>query len=207
MPAALATGSPDRADQVTMRTIGVLAGIMGFVLAVGQLTLAARYLWSAEIELTLLADRALPVQPGAGVRTADIETVSLTVDALTGTPRALFAAGAVLLALTALAVAGAMTGLLFAAASGRPFRPRLYRFSLIAGLLLVVGPLASTAVSGLASMMAADELNSAVDDIILPGFGVSSWGMTIPIIGLAVIALGYLLQRMEGLQRDTEGLV
>lgn len=207
MTSALTAESVPRADRITMRIIGVLAAIMGLALAAGQFTRAAHCLWGDEVGLTLLADQAVPVRPGTGVRTAEIETVSLTVDALAMPTRALFAVGAVLLALTALAVAGAVTGLLLAAASGRPFRPRLYRFSLVAGLLLVVGPLTATAITGFASMMAADELNDAVDGILLPGFEVSSWGMTIPVIGLAVIALGYLFRRMEGLQHETDGLV
>lgn len=207
MSETLPAASVDRADRITMRIIGVLSAVMGLALAAGQITFAARYLWADRIGLVLLADHELSVRPGEGVVSAAVNTVAVTADSLSTPTRALFAVSAALLALTALAVAAAVTGLLFAAASGRPFRPRLYRFSLIAGLLLVVGPLTSTAAAGLASMMAADELNDAVGGILVPGFEVSSWGMTIPIIGLAVIALGYLFRRMEGMQRDTEGLV
>ena len=77
----------------------------------------------------------------------------------------------------------------------------------MAGIVLVVGPLLVTALTGFAPMQTAVELNDAVNGILVPGFAVSSWGLTIPFVGLGVIALAYLLRRMEGLQRDTAGLV
>lgn len=198
---------PGRADRITMRAIAGLAGAMALALAAGQATIAATYTWADSVTLSLLAEESLEVVPGAGVTSASIDSVLLTTDALAPGTRALFAVAAVLLGLTALAVGVALAWLLVAAASGRPFRPALYRFSLVAGLALVLGPLLATALSGLASMQAAFDLDDAVGGILLPGFGVTSWGLTIPIVGLAVIALAYLLRRMEGLQRDTEGLV
>lgn len=198
---------PVRADRVTMRVIGGLVVAMALALAAGQATIAATFVWADEVTLPLLADQPLPIEPGEGVTAATVETVTLTTDALAAGTRALFAAGACLLGITALVVGVALTLLLFATASGRLFRPALYRFSLVAGFAIVLGPLLSTALSGFASMQAAVELNPAVGGILLVGFGVSSWGMTIPIVGLGVIALAYLLRRMEGLQRDTAGLV
>ena len=198
---------PVRADRITMRVIGGLVVAMALALAAGQATIAATFVWADEVTLPLLADQPLPIEPGEGVTAATVETVTLTTDALAAGTRALFAAGACLLGITALVVGVALTLLLFATASGRLFRPALYRFSLVAGFAIVLGPLLSTALSGFASMQAAVELNPAVGGILLVGFGVSSWGMTIPIVGLGVIALAYLLRRMEGLQRDTAGLV
>ncbi|MDW4573652.1 hypothetical protein R8Z57_12800 [Microbacterium sp. M3] len=198
---------PGRADRVTMRVIAGLAGAMALALAAGQATIAATCAWADSVTLSLLAEESLEVVPGAGVTSASIDSVRLTTDALAPGTRALFAVAAVLLGVTALAVGVALAWLLVATASGRPFRPALYRFSLVAGLALVLGPLLATALSGLASMQAAFDLDDAVGGILLPGFGVTSWGLTIPIVGLAVIALAYLLRRMEGLQRDTEGLV
>jgi hypothetical protein len=149
----------------------------------------------------------LPVEPDQGVTAAAVETVRLTTDALAASTRALLAGGAALLGLTALIVGCALALLMFATASGRPFRPALYRFSLVAGLALVLGPLLATALTGFASMQAAFALDDSVGGILFPGFAVSSWGFAIPIVGLGVIALAYLLRRMEGLQRDTAGLV
>ncbi|HEY9306700.1 MAG TPA: hypothetical protein VIP82_02750 [Microbacterium sp.] len=198
---------PDRADRITMRVIGGLAAAMAVALAAGQVIVAATYAWADSVSLSLLADQSLPVEPGEGVVSASVEAVMLTTDALPAGTRALFATGAVLLGVTALIVGLALAWLMVAASTGRPFRRALYRFSLAAGLVLVLGPLLATALTGLASMQAAFDLDDAVDGILVPGFALSSWGLTIPIVGLAVIALAYLLRRMEGLQRDTEGLV
>ncbi|MGU3646476.1 hypothetical protein ACLBXX_16045 [Microbacterium sp. C23T] len=198
---------PHRADRVTMRVIGGLAVAMAVALGTGQATIAATFVWADTVTVSLLADQTVPVEPGGGVSEAAVETVALTTDALATGTRALFAGGAVLLGVTALIVGSALALLLFATASGRPFRPALYRFSLVAGLVLVLGPLLATALTGFASMQAAFELNDAVDGILVPGFALSSWGLTIPVVGLGVIALAYLLRRMEGLQRDTAGLV
>jgi hypothetical protein len=198
---------PVRADRVTMRVIGGLVVAMAIALAAGQATIAATFAWADAVTLSLLADQALPVEPEEGVSAAAVDTVTLTTDALATGTRALFASGAVLLGVTALIVGSALALLLFATASGRPFRPALYRFSLVAGLALVLGPLLATALTGFASMQAAFELNDAVNGILVPGFALSSWGLTIPVVGLGVIALAYLLRRMEGLQRDTAGLV
>ena len=56
-------------------------------------------------------------------------------------------------------------------------------------------------------MQAAFDLGEAVGGVLVPAFAVSSWGLAIPIVGLGVIALAYLLRRMESLQRDMELLV
>jgi hypothetical protein len=199
--------APHRADRITMRVIGGLVVAMAVALAAGQLVVAAHYLWSESVDLSLLADSPLDVAPGEGVQSASVDSVVLRTDALSGSVRALFAGSAVLLGITALIVGFALAWLVFAAASGRPFRTTLSRFSLAAGFGLVLGPLLATALSGFASMQSAVALNDAVGGILLVGFGVTSWGFTIPIIGLGVIALGYLLQRMSRLQRETEGLV
>jgi len=198
---------PHRADRITMRVIGALVALMAVALAAGQLSIAANYAWAESLTLSLLADAPLPVTARHGVLAASTETVSVVTDALTTGPRALFAGSAVLLAVTALIVGLALAWLVFATAGGRPFRTALYRFSLGAGVALVLGPLLATALSGFASMQAAVELNDAVGGILLVGFGVSSWGFTIPVVGLGVVALAYLLRRMEALQRDTELLV
>ncbi|KRA24960.1 hypothetical protein ASD65_11360 [Microbacterium sp. Root61] len=198
---------PDRADRIAMRVIAALTAIMAVALAAGQITAAATFVWADSVTLSLLADEALAVEPDRGLVAAGIETVTVTADALSGGARAVFAGGAVLLAVTALIVGFALAWLLVAASGGRPFRPALYRFSLIAGFALVVGPLTATALTGFGSMQAAFELNDAVGGILMPGFGITSWGMTIPIIGLGVIGLAYLFRRMERLQRDTDLLV
>ncbi|WP_341994588.1 hypothetical protein MRBLWH7_002311 [Microbacterium sp. LWH7-1.2] len=198
---------PDRADRITMRVIGGLVVAMALALGAGQATIAATYAWADVVTLSLLADHPLPVAPDQGVTAAAVETVRLTTDALAAGTRALLAGGAALLGLTALIVGCALALLMFATASGRPFRPALYRFSLVAGLALVLGPLLATALTGFASMQAAFALDDSVGGILFPGFAVSSWGFAIPIVGLGVIALAYLLRRMEGLQRDTAGLV
>ncbi|MGN6219661.1 MAG: hypothetical protein ACTHNQ_09155 [Microbacterium sp.] len=204
----LAVGTaPARADRVTMRVIGGLVIAMAVALAAGQTIAAAHYAWAASVDLSLLADAPVPVEPGRGVEAAAVESVTLATDSLSAGARALFAGSALVLGLTALIVGFALAWLVFAAASGRPFRAAVYRFSLAAGLALVLGPLLATALSGFASMQAAVELNGAVDGILLVGFGVTSWGLTIPIVGLGVIALAYLLRRMESLHRETELLV
>lgn len=198
---------PSRADRITMRVIGGLVVAMALALAVGQAVLAANFIWAESVTLSLLADAPLPAAAGEGVSVASIETVRITTDALTGVPRGLFASAAVLLGITALIVGLALAWLVLAAASGRPFGPALFRFSLVAGLTLVLGPLLATALSGFASMQAAIELGDAVDGILLVGFGVTSWGFAIPIVGLGVVALAFLFRRMEALQRDMAGLV
>ncbi|MEZ3161891.1 hypothetical protein AB1K54_15355 [Microbacterium sp. BWT-B31] len=196
-----------RADRVTMRVIGALAAAMACALAAGQLIAAATYAWADSVTLSLLAEQQLPVEPGLGVTTASVDTVSVTTSALSTGARWSLAGGGLLLAATALLVGLAVVWLMLAAASGRPFRSPLFRVTLIAAFALVLGPLLATALSGFGAMQAAFELNDAVGGILVPGFGVSPWGLTIPVVSLGLIALAYLFQRMQRLQRDTEGLV
>ncbi len=200
-------GEIDRGDRITMRVIGVIAALLGLALAAGQFTVAATYLWSPRVAVTLLADRDLPVTPGDGVVAAGVETVTVQTDHLAASARIMLAGGSVVLGITAVLVGAALAWLLIATAGGRTFRPTLRRFSTIAGCALLFGPMLGTSLSGFGQLEAALELNPAVDDILIAGFEFSAWGIALPIVGLGVICLGYLFQRIERLERDTEGLV
>ncbi|MFB7891575.1 hypothetical protein ACFC1I_05190 [Microbacterium sp. NPDC056044] len=185
----------------------MLTAAMALVLAAGQLTAAAAYLWAPTLTLSLLADTDLTFDPGHGVTAAGVETTAITTAALSAGARIAYASGGVVLAATAVLVGLALTWLMWAASTGRPFRPALHRVTLAAAFALVLGPLLATASSGFGAMQAAFELNAAMGGILVPGFGVSSWGVTIPIVGLGLIVLAHLFRRMQRLQRETELLV
>lgn len=197
----------DRGDRITLRVVGIVAALLALALAAGQFIAAANMLSSPVVSLNLLAQRDLPVSGDSGVVGMGVDTVIVRTGELAASARGLFAGGSVLLGITAILVGAALAWLLLATAAGRPFRPALRRFSTIAGVALLIGPLLGTSLTGFGSMEAAFELNPAVDDILIPGFELSAWGIALPIVGLGVICLGTLFQRMERLERDTEGLV
>ena len=197
---------PGRVDRGTIRTIAVLAALMALVLCAGQLARAFAVLFSPDITLTLLAEAPLPITPDAGVTAASVESASVTAD-FAQSARLLMAAGNVAFAVTALIVGAAAAWLLWAIASGMRFPVTLYRFTLAAGFALALGPLLGTAAPGFGSMEAAHTPNAALGGILLVGFGIDGWGFTIPLVGFAVLALGYVFQAMRRMQRDTEGLV
>ncbi|MGU3357624.1 hypothetical protein ACLBWJ_10265 [Microbacterium sp. M4A5_1d] len=207
MPPTTSMYDMPRGDRWATRTMAVLAGLMGVALAAGQIRAAVTYAWSPDVTLTLLAQQELPVVAGRGVATANITSVALQASELASSTRALFAAGSIALGITAVLVAAALSWFLLSISAERPLRPALRRFCTIAGCALLLGPAVSTSLAGFASMEAAFQFGPAFDDLLLPGFSASTWGMALPIVGVSVICLGFLLRRMERLERDTEGLV
>lgn len=197
--------APHRADRVTMRVIGVLVGILALALTAQSFISAGVYLWSPQVTVALLADASTPAT--APVTSATFDSVLVTTQALSGGARACFAAGSALLGATALVVGGALAWLMFSAASGLPFRPRIYSFTLAAAFALVLGPLLASALTGFGSMQAAVELDAFVPDVLVPGWTVSSWGFAIPLVGLGLIVLAYVFRYMQRLQHETKGLV
>lgn len=198
---------PPRTDRVTMRIIALLTLTMAVALAAGQVVAAARYLWASSLSLSLLTEASVPFTPGLGVSAAVVETALVTTDSLSPGARWFFACSSILLAFTALTVGFALSWLVFAASTGRPFRTALYRSTLVAAFALVLGPLLASASGGFASMQAAFDLEEAMDGALIPGWTMSGWGFAIPIVGLGLIALAYLFRRMQTLQRDMDGLV
>jgi hypothetical protein len=140
------------------------------------------------------------------VTAASVESASVTAD-FAQSARLLFAAGNLAFAVTALVVGAAAAWMLWAIASGMRFPVTLYRFTLAAGFALVLGPLLGTTAQGFGSMEAAHTTNDALGGILLVGFGVDGWWFAVPLVGFAVLALGYVFQAMRRMQRDTEGLV
>ncbi len=196
---------PHRSDRVTMRVIGGLVIILTLALAAQSFIAAGIYLWAPQVTVGLLADGSTPAS--GPVSSAVFDTVYVTTTALSVAARACFAAGSALLGLTALAVGGALAWLMFAAASGSPFRSGLYRFTLAAGFALFLGPLLATSITGFGSMQAAVELEASVPGVLLPGWTVSSWGFAIPIVGLGLLVLAFVFRRMQRLEHETRGLV
>lgn len=196
---------PARADRITIRVIAALTALLGVALAAGQVSRAVWMLTSPEVTVRLLTDQAVPTVRDTAV-TASIDTISVTTDLVTSS-RVLFAVGAVVLALTALVVALAVTWLLWSVASGMPFPLALWRVTVAAGFALTLGPLIAAAADGFGTMEAASSVNEALGGILLVGWGIDEWGFAIPLVGLAVLALGYIFQAVHRMQRDTEGLV
>lgn len=198
---------PDRADRGTIRTIAIGAALMGAALGAGQVARALTVLLAPEVTLTLLTDDApLAVSPNAGVSAAAVASASVTAD-FAQSVRVLFTLGHLAFGATAILVGAAAAWLLWSIASGLRFPSSLHRLTLAAGFALVLGPLLGTAAQGFGAMEAAHTTGDALGGILFVGFGVDGWGFAIPIVGVAVLALGYVFQAMRRLQRDTEGLV
>lgn len=197
--------APHRSDRVTMRVIGILVVLLTLALAAQSFLLAGTYLWSPTVTLSLLADASTPAS--GPVTSATFDTVVVTTQEISAGARACFAAGSALLGVTALIVGGALAWLMFSAASGLPFRSRMYSFTLAAAFALVLGPLLASALTGFGSMQAAVELDSFVPDVLVPGWTVSSWGFAIPLVGLGLVVLAYVFRYMQRLQQETKGLV
>lgn len=155
----------------------------------------------------LLTDAEVPHSAsaaGAGIESATFETAWVLATGLGDATRGLVAAGIGFGALTAATTAGAIVYFFLLLMWKRPFHRSLLVATQIAGGALLVGSVLSGGLGGLGRMMAASELNPISGDVFLVGF---SFEPGVLLAGVAVLALSFVFDRGQRLQRDTEGLV
>lgn len=198
-----ATDAPDRADRIAILSIlaiGVFSG--AFIAATGLINAVFRVIAPERYPVQLLAD--VPLDAGAGIVTAHGDSILVTSDTLS--------AGAVWLLATGDAVAALMIGtvtasfgyVLWRVAQRRPFHRTVQVAVLITGCAVAFGSLISQGLGGLGQMMAADEVNPAINGVALVGFEFAPLPI---IVGFGILALAYVFRAGAGLQRDTDGLV
>ena len=197
------TEAMHRADRALVRVMSVVAGLIAIgslVIGVGQ---ALFQLDDDDAAVSLLVQSTLEVESPAVISAvAD----SATVLARLGDTRWLFAAGALLGALTTALIAGAIAVALHRIAAGQPFHRIMTVAAVTCGAALTIGGLLTTAVGGFAQMVAADQLNGGPDGggpfVVGFVFEPGPW-----LAGFAILALTAVFHSGARLQRDTEGLV
>ena len=204
---------PSRADRIALLVLAFIAAAGSLVGALVHFALGTTRLAPGETHVEVLTSMELPHAgtPGAGdepgIISAGFDTARIVATGLSDATRLVLGAGTIITALTILVVGGAIAWLLALAASGKPFRRSLRVSTRAAGTALTFGPLLALGLTGLGQMWAADELRHLADDVLVPGFSVPLLAFAIPVVGLAVLALSYVFDVGERLQRDTEGLV
>jgi len=201
-----------RADRITIRVLGVLTVVVTAASTAGSVFAGFRSLAAGETVIHLLTrmevpNDGTPAPDGPGIVSAGFESALVTATGLSDGVRALLATSMIIDTLTIAAVGGAIAWFLLMFAGRRPFQRSLFRTTLVAGFALTLGPLLATALSGFARMQAAVELNPVAHDVFEIGFEIPALGATVPLLGLAVLALAFVFRAGERLQRDTDGLV
>lgn len=203
MAATSKPGGPTRADRIAIWLI-LGAGFLGgaFVAGLGLFTAISRLIDPARYPVSLLAD--IPVEIGPGVLQAHGDSVVVNADGLSPSTVWTLAAGDLFLALTIGIVTVAFSVVLLRVTQRRPFHRSMQIAVLVAGCAIAFGSLLSQGIGGLGQMMAATDLEGTLGDIATPGFLFAPLPI---IIGFAIMALAYVFQAGERLQRDQEGLV
>lgn len=183
------------------------AVIAAIIVVVGTIA-TTHTLTSGQVPLNLVALHPLApaTDPGtAKIVSGEYETASVFVSHLT--------AGTVALAVTA-SIANTLTqaavAVLVAILAWRVLRRRMFRRSLsyaatFAGGILLIGGLIAQGAGGLATGVAASEINGGTGRGLWPMAG--RFDLTFLGVGLALLLVGLAFEYGERLQRDTEGLV
>lgn len=193
-------GRADRGAIYAILVVGVFLG--GFVAGDGLIRGVFRLLDPAGYPIELIAD--IPVETGPGVVQAHGSTVVVSADGLSAGPIWLFAISDLIGALAIALVTVSFAYVLWRIAQRRPFHRTVQVAALVAGCAIALGSLLAQGLGGLAKMMAATELGPSLGDVAEVGFLFAPLPI---IVGFGVLALAYVFQAGERLQRDTDGLV
>lgn len=176
-------------------------------LVVGSIA-ATSTLVSGQVPLSLVAEHALP--PGTAAGTAKIvsgsyETASLVVSHLSGGAVALATTSSIANTLTQVTFALLVAILAWRLLHGQPFRRSLSLTVTLGGGILLLGGMLAQGAGGLATGIAALELNGAARHGLWPLAG--RFDPTVLGVGVALMLIGLAFEYGERMQRDTEGLV
>lgn len=160
-----------------------------------------------ETPVRLLTSARVPVDAGTEgptVVSATYDSATVLASGLDDAARVLLALGAAFGAITLAATVGAVVYFLLLLMWRRPLHRSLVVATQIAGSALLIGGILSVGLGGLGTMMAAQQLNPAMEQQFLIG---SAFDPGILFAGMAVLALSIVFDRGARAQRDTEGLV
>lgn len=188
-----------RADSVAVTAILVVgAGLGGFIAGMGLVRAVFRLFDPSKYPIELLAD--IPVELGGSVLGAHGSSLVVTVSSLPTLPLWLLSISEMIGALAIGLVTVCFAFVLARVAQRKPFHRSMRSAALVAGCAIAFGSLLSQGLGGLARMMVAFEVREPAEPAFL--------FEPLPIlVGFAVLALAYVFQAGNRLQKDTEGLV
>ncbi|MGB4778377.1 hypothetical protein [Microbacterium sp.] len=192
-----------RADRIAVTAILIVGGALGgYIAGSGLVTALFRLIDPARFPITLLAK--IPVEAGPGVVEAHGDSLVVMADSLSSGAvwcfvlADLFGAVGVGLATAAFAL------VLVRIVHRKPFHRTATAASVVAGCATIFGSMLSQSVGGFGRMMAATELGPSLGGFPEPAFLLEPLPV---VVGFGILALAYVFQAGERLQRDTEGLV
>lgn len=182
----------------------LIAGFFGggFVAGLALITGVFRLLDPARYPIPLLGE--MPAETGPGIAQARWESLVVNAEHLSAGPLWLLAGADVILGLTIGCVTASFAYALYRILQRKPFHRNMRTAALVAGSAIAIGGLLHQAVGGLGTMMAAGELNDSLGGVAFVGF---EFQPLVPLIGFGVLALAYVFQAGNRIQRDTEGLI
>ncbi|WP_166868624.1 hypothetical protein [Salinibacterium sp. ZJ70] len=193
-------GKADRATVLIILVIGMFGG--GLLAGLGLIMGIFRLLDPGRYPIELLAD--IPVEAGPGILEARATSIIVNAETLPAGALWAFAISDVVGGIAIGLVTACFAYVLWRVAQRHPFHRTTQAAALVAGCAIAFGSLISQGVGGLGRMMAADELNPSLGGVAEVGF----LFQPLPIVvGFGVLALAYVFQAGERLQRDTEGLI
>jgi hypothetical protein len=195
--------APDRADRITILMIlavGVFAG--AFIAGTGLIQAVFRLVAPERYPVHLFAD--IPLETGAGVVSAHGDSLVAQADGLGSGAVWLLAAGDAFAALTVGVVTASFGYVLWRVAQRRPFHRSMQAAILVTGCAVAFGSLLSQGFGGLGQLMAATDLENALNGVALVQFEFAPLPI---VVGFGIMALAFVFRAGTRLQRDTEGLV
>lgn len=192
-------GTTDRTAISVITIIGIFLG--GFTAGQGIIAGIFRLVNPASTPIELIAD--IPVDSEPGVE-ATATSLSVTADTLSAGTLWMLAAADIIGGLAIALTVASSSYLLLGIVRRRPFTRASFTAMVVAGCSILFGSLLAQAIGGFGTMMAADELNSALGGVAYPGFEFSA----LPIlVGLVILAFAYVFRIGSRLQDDSDGLV
>lgn len=193
--------------------VGVAVVALGTVIGVAQSLIPTSWV-TLEIPVTLRVDE-VPVELRAdpsGALTDSVVTdpAPLTVDGLGTAARIWLAAGTFIEGAVAVTLLLVIARFARQSISDTPFTPRLSRLLVVGGVALAVGGLLGQIASGIAGLLAHEQLFALSPEALGDGIAVPP-ALTFDLwplgVGLALVVVAGLVRSGERLQRETAGLV
>lgn len=193
--------------------VGVAVVALGTVIGVAHSLIPTSWV-TLEIPVTLTVEETptdLRAEPSGRLTDAVVSApTALTVDGLGTAARIWLAAGTMIEGAVAVTLLLVVARFARQSISDTPFTPRLSRLLVAGGVTLAVGGLLGQIVSGIAGLLAHEQLFALSPEALGDGIAVPPsqtfdlWPLG---VGLALVVLAGLVRSGERLQRETAGLV
>lgn len=188
-----------RGDHITVLFILIIgAGLGGLTAGLGIIQGIFRLFDPSRYPVELLAD--VPVKVGEGVLEAHADAMQVTFETLPAGPLWLLSLSDIVGAIALGLVTASFAYVLSRIIGGKPFHRSMQSAAVLAGCAIMFGNLLTQALRGFGQMTIAMDLGAPAE----PAFTFEPLPI---IVGAAVLALAYVFEAGQRLQRDTEGLV